>query len=70
MMNVLPKCFQMNLQVSENTTVKKRVANAKPYGKWLQDGGRALQAVNFVNSTLLDSESLLKRQQYVSLLVN
>ncbi|CAM6094651.1 unnamed protein product [Calypogeia fissa] len=50
-------------EVSENTTVKKRVANAKPYGKWLQDGRRVLQAVNFVNSTLLDSDSLLKRQQ-------
>jgi glutamate synthase (ferredoxin) len=52
-------------EVSENTSVKKRVANSKPYGQWLEKGRRVLQPVNFPSSTSLDSESLLKRHQYV-----
>lgn len=53
------------MQVYENTEVKKRVANAKPYGKWLAEGSKKLEPVRFNDSTLYSPESLMKHQQYV-----
>jgi glutamate synthase (ferredoxin) len=54
------------MQVYENTEVKKRVANAKPYGKWLAEGSQKLEPVNSNDSTLYSPDSLLKHQQYAS----
>lgn len=53
------------MQVYENTEVKKRVANAKPYGKWLAEGSKKLEPVRFNDSTLYSPDSLMKHQQYV-----
>ncbi|KAL2642870.1 hypothetical protein R1flu_010457 [Riccia fluitans] len=50
-------------EVFENTEVKKRVASAKPYRQWLDEGSRKLSRANFLSSTQLDSESLLRYQQ-------
>ncbi|BBN01830.1 glutamate synthase (ferredoxin) [Marchantia polymorpha subsp. ruderalis] len=50
-------------EVFENTEVKKRVASAKPYRQWLDEGSRTLPKASFLSSTQLDSESLLRRQQ-------
>lgn len=52
------------MQVYENTEVKKRVANSKPYGKWLAEGSQKLEPVEFNDSTLYSPDSLLKHQQY------
>ena len=54
------------MQVYENTQVKKRVASAKPYGKWLAEGSQKLEPVNFSDSTLYSPASLLKHQLYVT----
>lgn len=50
-------------EVYENTEVKKRVANAKPYGKWLAEGSKKLEPVSFSDSTLYSPDNLLKHQQ-------
>ncbi|KAL7097751.1 hypothetical protein ACP275_10G162700 [Erythranthe tilingii] len=50
-------------QVFENTEVKKRVAQLNPYGKWVSENLRSLKAVNFLSSTVMDNETILKRQQ-------
>jgi len=52
-----------NGEVYENTEVKKRVANAKPYGKWLAEGSKKLEPVRFNDSTLYSPDSLMKHQQ-------
>ncbi|KAL4203660.1 hypothetical protein AMTRI_Chr01g105030 [Amborella trichopoda] len=50
-------------EVYENTAVKKQVALANPYGKWLNENMRTLKPVNFLSSALLDNETILRRQQ-------
>jgi hypothetical protein len=50
------------MQVYENIEVKKRIANTKLYGKWLEEGSQRLELVNFNNFTLYNSNSLLKYQ--------
>ncbi|KAG8372095.1 hypothetical protein BUALT_Bualt12G0030900 [Buddleja alternifolia] len=50
-------------QVFENTEVKKRVALSNPYGKWLNENLRSLKAANFLSATIMDNETILKRQQ-------
>ncbi|KAK6124663.1 hypothetical protein DH2020_041595 [Rehmannia glutinosa] len=50
-------------QVFENTEVKKRVALSNPYGKWVKENLRSLKAANFMSATLMDNETILKRQQ-------
>jgi glutamate synthase (ferredoxin) len=50
-------------QVYENTEVKKRVALANPYGKWLKENMRSLAPAKFLSTTLLENESILRRQQ-------
>ncbi|KAL0453201.1 UNVERIFIED_CONTAM: Ferredoxin-dependent glutamate synthase, chloroplastic, partial [Sesamum latifolium] len=52
-------------QVFENTEVKKRVALSNPYGKWVKENLRSLKATNFLSATLMDNETILKRQQHV-----
>ncbi|KAG6580883.1 Ferredoxin-dependent glutamate synthase 1, chloroplastic/mitochondrial, partial [Cucurbita argyrosperma subsp. sororia] len=50
-------------QVFENTEVKKRVALSYPYGKWIKENMRSLKPENFLASTLLDTDKLLRSQQ-------
>ncbi|XP_009794669.1 ferredoxin-dependent glutamate synthase, chloroplastic [Nicotiana sylvestris] len=50
-------------QVFENTEVKKRVALSNPYGEWVKENLRSLKPVNFLSTTVMDSEIILKRQQ-------
>ncbi|KAL8489352.1 hypothetical protein ACS0TY_025304 [Phlomoides rotata] len=50
-------------QVFENTEVKKRVASLNPYGKWVKENLRSLKPANFLSSTVLDNETILRRQQ-------
>ncbi|KAK4487377.1 hypothetical protein RD792_005998 [Penstemon davidsonii] len=50
-------------QVFENTEVKKRVALSHPYGKWVKENLRSLPPANFLSTTLLDNETILRRQQ-------
>ncbi|KAL6141309.1 hypothetical protein ACLB2K_059599 [Fragaria x ananassa] len=52
-------------QVYENTEVKKRVALSNPYGTWVQENMRTLKAVNFLSSTIADSDAILRRQQMI-----
>ncbi|XP_051138619.1 ferredoxin-dependent glutamate synthase, chloroplastic-like [Andrographis paniculata] len=52
-----------NGQVFENTEVKRRVALLNPYGKWVNENLRSLKAANFWSATIMDSETILKRQQ-------
>ncbi|KAL3533562.1 hypothetical protein ACH5RR_007083 [Cinchona calisaya] len=50
-------------QVYENTEVKRRVALSNPYGKWVNDNLRSLKPANFLSSTVMDNEAILRRQQ-------
>ncbi|KAG0546153.1 hypothetical protein BDA96_02G423300 [Sorghum bicolor] len=50
-------------QVLENTEVKKTVALASPYGTWLQERTRSIKPVNFLSSTIMDNETVLRHQQ-------
>ncbi|KAL6530542.1 Ferredoxin-dependent glutamate synthase [Orobanche minor] len=50
-------------QVFENTEVKKRVALSNPYGKWVNENLRSLEGSNFLSATVMDNETILKRQQ-------
>ncbi|KAK3043194.1 hypothetical protein RJ639_001627 [Escallonia herrerae] len=50
-------------QVYENTEVKKRVALSSPYGKWLKESMRSLGNANFLSTTVMDNEAILRRQQ-------
>ncbi|XP_062189316.1 ferredoxin-dependent glutamate synthase, chloroplastic [Phragmites australis] len=50
-------------QVLENTEVKKSVASANPYGTWLQERTRSIKPVNFLSSTVMDNETVLRHQQ-------
>ncbi|CAA6654040.1 unnamed protein product [Spirodela intermedia] len=52
-----------NGQVYENTDVKKKVASAHPYGKWLNESMRSMKPVNFLSSPVMDDELVLKHQQ-------
>lgn len=53
------------IQLYENTEVKKRVANAKPYGKWFSEGSRALKAASYLPSSLMTIETLFKQHKCV-----
>ncbi|MCO5561597.1 hypothetical protein L7F22_015218 [Adiantum nelumboides] len=50
-------------QVSENTEVKKRVANSKPYKQWVAEMSRTLQPVRFPGSNFWESDRVLNLQQ-------
>ncbi|XP_031121832.1 ferredoxin-dependent glutamate synthase, chloroplastic [Ipomoea triloba] len=50
-------------QVFENTEVKKRVALSNPYGKWVKENLRPLKPVNFLSTMVMESETILRRQQ-------
>lgn len=53
----------LNGQVYENTEVKKRVASLNPYGKWVSENLRSMKPVNFLSTTVMENEAILKRQQ-------
>ncbi|NP_001311623.1 ferredoxin-dependent glutamate synthase, chloroplastic [Capsicum annuum] len=50
-------------QVFENTEVKKRVALSNPYGEWVKENLRSLKPMNFLSTTVIDGETILRRQQ-------
>lgn len=50
-------------ELYENTEVKRRVANAKPYSKWFAEGSRALEASEYLSPSSLTIEALFKQQQ-------
>ncbi|KAJ0978810.1 hypothetical protein J5N97_014284 [Dioscorea zingiberensis] len=50
-------------QVYENTEVKKIVASSNPYKKWLIENMRTIKPVNFLSSTAMDNETILRHQQ-------
>ncbi|KAM7505251.1 hypothetical protein LguiB_004155 [Lonicera macranthoides] len=50
-------------QVYENTEVKKRVALSNPYGKWLNENMRSLAPANFLSTTIMENEAILRCQQ-------
>lgn len=50
-------------QVFENTEVKKRVALSSPFGKWLSENMRSLEPVNFLSTTAMENEAILRHQQ-------
>lgn len=50
-------------QVFENTEVKKRVALTNPYGKWVNEKLRSLKPANFLSTTEMDNEAILRHQQ-------
>lgn len=50
-------------QVFENTEVKRRVALSNPYGEWIKENLRSLKPVNFFSTTVMDGETILRRQQ-------
>lgn len=52
-----------NIQVYENTEVKKRVSSLNPYGKWIKENLRFLKPVNFKSSTVMENEEILRTQQ-------
>uniref|UniRef100_A0A7N0THN9 glutamate synthase (ferredoxin) n=1 Tax=Kalanchoe fedtschenkoi TaxID=63787 RepID=A0A7N0THN9_KALFE len=53
----------LNGQVYENTEVKKSVALSNPYGEWLKQNMRSLKAANYLPSTAMENEEILKHQQ-------
>jgi len=52
------------VQVYENTEVKKRVANAKPYQKWVAEGSQKLQPVEFSAAPVYSTDTLMRLHQY------
>lgn len=69
MIYVIHNYLLAGMQLYENTEVKKRVANAKPYGKWFSEGSRALETASYSTSSSLTIEALFKQHQYVYLTV-
>jgi glutamate synthase (ferredoxin) len=49
--------------VYENTEVKKRVANAKPYQKWVAEGSQKLQPVEFSEAPVYSFDTLMRLHQ-------
>ncbi|KAI4386564.1 hypothetical protein MLD38_004487 [Melastoma candidum] len=50
-------------QVYENTEVKKQVALSNPYGEWIREKMQTLKPLNFLSTTTMESESILRHQQ-------
>ncbi|CAM6047747.1 unnamed protein product [Sphagnum compactum] len=50
-------------EVYENTEVKKRVANAKPYQKWVAEGSQKLQPVEFSEAPVYSIDTLMRLHQ-------
>ncbi|XP_057548960.1 ferredoxin-dependent glutamate synthase, chloroplastic-like isoform X1 [Amaranthus tricolor] len=53
----------LSSQVYENTEVKKRVASSNPYGKWIKEHMRSLQAAKFRSGADLENDAILRYQQ-------
>ncbi|KAG9457365.1 hypothetical protein H6P81_001873 [Aristolochia fimbriata] len=53
----------LNGQVYENTEVKKQVATLNPYGRWLDENMRSLKPMNFLSTTVMDDDVILRHQQ-------
>jgi glutamate synthase (ferredoxin) len=51
-----------NHEILKNWEIKQRVAHTQPYGQWLQANRVDLKPQPFVETTHLDSETLLKHQ--------
>jgi len=49
-------------EIIKNWDIKQRVANARPYGQWLQTQRQVLQPQPFSDVSLLNAEALLKHQ--------
>ncbi len=64
---VLCNSDEVMVQVYENTEVKKRVANAKPYQKWVAEGSQKLQPVEFSEAPVYSIDTLMRLHQYVKL---
>ncbi|XP_057437962.1 ferredoxin-dependent glutamate synthase, chloroplastic isoform X2 [Lotus japonicus] len=50
-------------QVYENTEVKKRVALSNPYGDWIKENLRSLKAENFLSTSVMENDAILRQQQ-------
>ncbi|TKY62699.1 Ferredoxin-dependent glutamate synthase 1 [Spatholobus suberectus] len=50
-------------QVYENTEVKKRVALSNPYGNWIKENLRSLKPGNFLSTSVMDNDAVLRQQQ-------
>ncbi|XP_073222025.1 ferredoxin-dependent glutamate synthase, chloroplastic isoform X2 [Cicer arietinum] len=50
-------------QVYENMEVKKRVALSNPYGNWIKENLRSLKSGNFLSSSVMDNDAILRHQQ-------
>jgi hypothetical protein len=62
--SVLCNSDEVMVQVYENTEVKKRVANAKPYQKWVAEGSQKLQPVEFSAAPVYSTDTLMRLHQY------
>ncbi|KAK2362867.1 glutamate synthase [NADH], amyloplastic [Trifolium repens] len=50
-------------QVYENMEVKKRVALSNPYGNWIKENLRSLKSANFLSSSVMENDAVLRHQQ-------
>ncbi|CAJ2671646.1 unnamed protein product [Trifolium pratense] len=50
-------------QVYENMEVKKRVALSNPYGNWIKENLRSLKSENFLSSSVMENDAVLRHQQ-------
>lgn len=50
-------------QVYENMEVKKRVALSNPYGDWIKENLRSLKSGNFLSSSVMENDTVLRNQQ-------
>jgi glutamate synthase (ferredoxin) len=50
-------------QVYENMEVKKRVALSNPYGNWIKENQRSLKSANFLSSSVMENDAVLRHQQ-------
>lgn len=63
-LNLLPKPFFFcEWQVYENMEVKKRVALSNPYGNWIKENLRSLKSENFLSSSVMENDAVLRHQQ-------
>jgi len=64
-LNLLSKPFFFcEWQVYENMEVKKRVALSNPYGNWIKENLRSLKSENFLSSSVMENDAVLRHQQW------
>lgn len=59
-----PNFFFCEWQVYENMEVKKRVALSNPYGNWIKENLRSLKSENFLSSSVMENDAVLRHQQW------